>query len=296
MKLSTKLWNEAIAAKSTNNTEALDALSKALWDEGNFDESIAVNQEIRDIFRSTGSLEEWADATWVTANKCFCNDDFLEALCVIDEVIEQVIASNDSHNAAFLSHLKGKTLIQLGREFEAIQTLEIARELFEQDDEFEMLGYTATWIAHAFSTLDLWQEAANYHRLAIRSFARESKPLRVLELKLTLANALRSALLHLEARAELSDALNISRFLGNQDFEQKALRALGNIHSLLGDKDNAESLFRAAMIFKANIEQQKEAAYAMKDLSEHNIRFGELELGQRQRSEVQSILNALGIS
>lgn len=274
---------------------ALSNLAAALWREGDQEEAIAVQLELRDLLELDGSCIDWLDASWQVAFKYKATGQALRCVQVLDEAIPAAVDLLSLQNIGFLNLLKGYALAELEKYVDAIQCLEIAAHAFEEDENSAMLGDSKAAIASYQAMLGFTEMAIEGYEAAIRLFEREGKAESALETYIQLGELHIETEDHSRGLVWLSQALPLARFLEDANSQQIILRLLGVAHSNLRHGEVAVEFLKSAICMKETLDQKKESAQAMNDLAEHYLRVGELELGRSQKDEVAPILRALGL-
>lgn len=290
-----ELWDRVLQAEGYKKAKALKKLQDHLWTNDHFVESIAITQEIRDVYKALEDSHLWLYYSWVAALRYAVTDCPAEAVEVIDESLPVAIDESDAYYAG--------------------QLLKVRGDVWAQEDEFESAAEAYNQAIAQFEELNGWSMCAEVHlrlaqmqgrqgesALALRNykdaiarFGEANAPAKVLEVRIEMAELLTAINDPMAAINVLSEALPVARFLENPLAEQKVLRRLGVAHSNRGDVDVAALLLKKAAAMKARGPQDQEAALAMECLAQHNEKFGDREKAKRARARVAPVKQALGL-
>jgi len=290
-----ELWERVLQAESYKKAKALKKLQDHLWENDHFVESIAVTQEIRDVYKALEDSHLWLYYSWVAALRYSVTERPEEAVEVIDDSLPVAIEQNDAYYAG--------------------QLLKVRGDVWAQDDEFESATDAYNQAIAQFEEINGWSMCADVHlRLAqmqsrqceatlalrnytdaVKRFGEANAPAKVLEVRIEMAELLTEINDPMAAINILSEALPVARFLENPLAEQKVLRRLGVAHSNRGDVDVATLLLKKAAAMKARGPQDQEAALAMECLAQHNEKFGDREKAKLARARVAPVKQALGL-
>lgn len=295
MNKTAELWQQVLETEGYKKAKALNKLQNHLWSNDHFVESIAVTQEIRDLYKELEDTYQWMHYSWVAAFRYSATDRLDAATELIAEALPVAIEQSDEFYSGAISKLKGDVLSK------ADDLAASAVSYAEAIGHFELLG---DWnlCAEAHYRLALLNKKRNLPGVALGNFRDSIKrygvannPARVLEVRIEMAEFLTEINDPMAAINVLSEALPVARFLENTLAEQKVLRRLGVAHSNRGDAEVAALLLKKAAGMKARGPQDQEAALAMECLAQHNEKFGDPEKAKRARARVAPVKQALGL-
>lgn len=295
MNKTAELWQNVLEAEGYKKAKALNKLQNHLWGNDHLLESIAVTQEIRDLYKELEDTYQWMHYSWVAAFRYSATDSLEAAAELIDEALPVAIEQNDEFYSGAISKLKGDVLSKANN-------LDASAVSYAQAiGHFELLGDLGS-CAEAHYRLALLNKKRNLpevalgdFRDAINRYGEANNPAKVLEVRIALAELLTEINDPMAAINVLAEALPVARFLENTLAEQKVLRRLGVAHSNRGDVDVAALLLKKAAGMKARGPQDQEAALAMECLAQHNEKFGDREKAKRARARVAPLKQALGL-
>lgn len=288
-------WQKVLDTEGYKKAKALNKLQNHLWSNDHFVESIAVTQEIRDLYKELEDTYQWMHYSWVAAFRYSVTDRLDAATELIDEVLPVAIEQNDDFYSGAISKLRGDVLSKA-------DDLDASAGSYSQAiGRFELLGDWAL-CAEAHYHLALLNKKRNLPEVAmgnfrdsIKRYGEANNPAKVLEVRIEMAELLTEISDPMSAINVLSEALPVARFLENPLAEQKVLRRLGVAHSNRGDVDVAALLLNKAAAMKARGPQDQEAALAMECLAQHNEKFGDRAKAKRARARVAPVKQALGL-
>lgn len=296
MKASLKLWDDAITSPETEKDTVLEKLATALWVEGNFDESIAVQLELCERLSDGGYPIDWLDAVWNAAWRLNHIKDRARAISLLEEAIPVAVEYRSDLNAGFLLLLKGQVEFESEFSQEARESLASAARFFVHDDNSEMLVETVLTQAEVSKKLGNPEQARLEMFEALSILDKDGKARRGLGVRLMIAEMSISMDAHEDALTMLTKTLTVARFLDDISATQRCFRMLGLCHSRLGNSESAEIMFLKAVELKEGDVQLRESARASRELALHNIRTGKAQIGRDQLVEAETVYAALGLA
>lgn len=291
-----ELWQKALETQGYKKAKALKKLQNHLWANEHFVESIAITQEMRDVYKSLDDTYLWVHYSWVAALRYSATDRLDSAIELIEECLPAALEQADDYYLGLIFKIHGEVCSKQGRFESSEDAYLLAIKHFEQFGEWSLCGDTHQRLGQMNRGRQASRLALVNFQDAIVRFGEANNPAKVLEVRIEMAELLTEINDPMAAINVLSEALPVARFLENQLAEQKVLRRLGVAHSNRGDVDVAALLLKKAAGMKARGPQDQEAALAMECLAQHNERFGDAEKAKRQRNRVAPVKQALGLS
>ena len=290
-----ELWERVLQVESYKKAKALKKLQDHLWANDHFVESIAITQELRDVYKVLEDSHLWLYYSWVAALRYSVTERPEEAVEVINESLPLAIEENNSYYAGQLLKIRGDVCAQDDEFDSAADAYSQAIAQFEELNGCSMCAEVHLRLAQMQGRQGEITPALRNYKDAIARFGEANAPAKVLEVRIEMAELLTEINDPMAAINVLSDALPVARFLENSLAEQKVLRRLGVAHSNRGDVDVAALLLKKAAAMKARGPQDQEAALAMECLAQHNEKFGDREKAKRARARVAPLKQALGL-
>lgn len=295
MKESLRLWDDAITSPENQKDTVLEKLATALWVEGNFDESIAVQLELCERLSNAGYPIDWLDAAWHAAWRLNHIKDQPGAISLLEEAIPVAVEYRSDLNAGFLLLLKGQVELECEFTQKARESLESASRFFAHDENFEMLAETVLTQAEVSKKLGNPEQARLEMFEALSILEEDGKARRALGVRLMIAELSISMEAHEDALTMLTKTLTVARFLDDILATQRCFRMLGLCHSRLGNSEPAEIMFLKAVELKEGDAQLRESSRATRELALHKIRTGNTQIGREQLVEAETVYAALGL-
>jgi tetratricopeptide (TPR) repeat protein len=296
MSKTAELWQKAIETSGYKKSKALIKLQDHLWEFGHVDESIAITQELRDLFQELGDVNEWLHYSWIAAVRYISSESPDLALEVLAEAIPVGKEHDDRHGIGYLQLLHGNANFALNATAVAEASYLEAISSFAEVENWSQSAEAEFKLAALYKEVGRKAAALKLLESAIEKYGRASLPGRVLDCRIELADILADRKEDRAAIAMLADALQVARFIENPLAEQKVIRRLGVAHSKCGDAEVAANLLKKAAAMKADSSQAREAAIAMECLAEHNERVGDVTRAQRQYQQLTPVKQAIGLS
>jgi tetratricopeptide (TPR) repeat protein len=296
MNKTAELWQKVLETEGYKKAKVLNKLQNHLWSNDHLVESIAVTQEIRDLYRELEDTYQWMHYSWVAAFRYSATDRLEAAKELIAEALPVAIGQNDEFYSGALAKLKGDVLSKADDLEGSAVSYAQAIGHFEQLGDWALCGEAHYRLALLNKKRNLPDVALGNFRESIKRYGEANNPAKVLEIRIEMAELLTESNEPMGAINVLTEALPVARFLSDPLAEQKVLRRLGVAHSNRGDADVAALLLKKAAAMKARGPQDQEAALALECLAKHNERFGDPERAKRQRTRVAPVKQALGLT
>lgn len=287
------MWESATDLGNSNRSEALAALSEALWERAKHEESIQVGYEVLADLNSNFADTEVVRHTFDLACKLTNAERYKESSELIDSTLNRPGFCFDSIGLGFLYWHQEENLQYVGTLPERIATVEKAVECFKEAND-ELKGKIHSVLGLLLAQCDLFERAISEFIQAIDLLESEGEPKLVGEAKLALAEALLNSGHFQMAQKYAEDCRSIFDFLGENLLSQKTICLQARIASAQGRDEEAEELFDQAAQQRSDKDEKGVAAIAYFYKAKHWKKIGNSLGASILFQEMVPILRSLG--